>query len=80
MNSSITPAIEKLNAAKDSASQQASSYKEYAVAKVNESLNTQFGTMAVQGVDNTTAALDRLLDQYFPAVAGGAEEVVPGEL
>lgn len=77
MSSSVTPAIEKLTAVKDSATEKATSLKDSAVAKAEELLNTEFGSMAVKGVDNGTAAINRLLDRYFPAVAG-TEEVIPG--
>ncbi|XP_046422539.1 lipid storage droplets surface-binding protein 2-like isoform X1 [Neodiprion fabricii] len=80
MNSSIAPALEKLTAAKDTATHQASSLKETALAKANEVLNNQFGAMAVQGVDNASAAVNRLLDQYFPAVTTGDQEVEPAPI
>ena len=75
MNSSLQPTIDKLNVAKESASQQASTLKEISITKANELLNTQYGNMAVQGVDNTSALINGLLDQYFPPVEG--EEHVP---
>ncbi|XP_011639571.1 lipid storage droplets surface-binding protein 2-like [Pogonomyrmex barbatus] len=70
MNSSLQPTIEKLNMAKESATQQANTFKEISITKANELLNTQYGNMAVQGVDNTNALINRLLDYYFPAVEG----------
>ncbi|XP_012257861.2 lipid storage droplets surface-binding protein 2 isoform X2 [Athalia rosae] len=79
LSSSLTPALEKLTAAKDSATQQASSLKESALTKANELLDTQFGNMAVQGVDNTSQVVNRLLDQYFPEVTG-VEHVVPAPI
>lgn len=75
MSSSLHPTIEKLNAAKESATQQASTLKEISITKANEVLNTQYGSMAVQGVDNTSALVNRLLDHYFPPVEG--EENTP---
>lgn len=73
MNSSLQPTIEKLNTAKESATQQASTLKEISIAKANELLNTQCGNMAVQGIDNTSVLINRLLDHYFPAVEEGEE-------
>lgn len=70
MNSSVQPTIEKLNTAKESATQQASTLKEISIAKANELLNTQCGNMAVQGIDNTSVLVNRLLDHYFPPVEG----------
>ncbi|KAK2588156.1 hypothetical protein KPH14_004206 [Odynerus spinipes] len=75
MSSSLHPTIEKLHAAKESATQHASALKEMSISKANELLSTQFGSMAVQGVDNTSILINRLLDYYFPAVEG--EESTP---
>ncbi|KAG5344819.1 LSD2 protein, partial [Acromyrmex charruanus] len=75
MSSSLQPTIEKLNTAKESATQQASTLKEISITKANELLNTQYGNMAVQGVDNTSILVNRLLDHYFPSVEG--EENTP---
>lgn len=75
MSSSLQPTIEKLSAAKDSAAQQASTLKEISITKANELLNTPYGNKAVQGVDNTSVLVNRLLDHYFPPVEG--EEEMP---
>lgn len=75
MSSSLQPTIDKLHAAKESATQQASTLKEISITKANELLNTQYGNMAVQGVDNTSVLINGLLDHYFPPVEG--EENVP---
>jgi len=75
MSSSLQPTIEKLHAAKESATQQASALKEISIAKANELLNTEYGNKAVQGVDNTSVLVNRLLDHYFPPVEG--EENTP---
>ncbi|XP_066591184.1 lipid storage droplets surface-binding protein 2-like [Prorops nasuta] len=79
MSIKLQPTIEKLHAAKESATQQASSLKEVSVAKANELLNTQYGSLAVQGVDNTSVLINRLLDHYFPPVQGH-EEVSPAPI
>jgi perilipin-2 len=76
MNSSLQPTIEKLMSAKDSATTQATALKDISVNKANEILSTHYGTMAVQGVDNTSVLVNRLLDHYFPPVEG--EEEKPG--
>lgn len=34
---------------------------------MNEILDTQLGTAALQGLDSTAAIADKLIDQYFPA-------------
>ncbi|XP_025268277.1 lipid storage droplets surface-binding protein 2-like isoform X1 [Camponotus floridanus] len=78
MNSSLQPTIEKLNTAKESATQQASTLKEISITKANELLNTQCGNMAVQGIDNTSVLVNRLLDHYFPPVEG--EENTPNPI
>lgn len=78
MSTSLQPTIEKIMSAKESATQQASTYRDISITKANEILNTHYGSMAVQGVDNTSVLVNRLLDYYFPPVAG--EESVPGKI
>lgn len=75
MSSSLQPTIEKLHTTMESATQQASTIKEVSIAKANELLNTEYGTMAVHGVDNTSVLINGLLDRYFPPVEG--EQTVP---
>lgn len=75
MSSSLQPTIEKLHAAKASATQQATTLKDISITKANELLSTQYGNMAMQGVDNTSVLVNRLLDRYFPTVEG--EERAP---
>lgn len=75
MSSSLQPTIEKLNAAKESAAQQASTLKEISITKANELLDTPCGNKAIQGVNNTSVLANRLLDHYFPPVEG--EENMP---
>lgn len=67
MSSSLQPTIDKLNARKQSVSQQLDTLKEISIVKANELLNTPCGTKAVEGVDNTSVLVNRLLDRYFPA-------------
>lgn len=89
MQSSLQPTVEKLNAAKESATQQASTLKEISIAKANELLDAKntsesscarfipSGEKTVQVVDNTSELVNRLLDRYFPPVEG-KEESTPG--
>ncbi|KAJ8683155.1 hypothetical protein QAD02_018947 [Eretmocerus hayati] len=77
MHCSLQPTIEKLTAAKDSASNQATALKEISVNKANEILSTHYGAMAVQGVDNTSVLINRLLDHFFPPVEGEQEIPAP---
>ena len=42
--------------------------KELSWNKANEVLATQYGQMAVTGIDSTTAMAERLIDYYFPAI------------
>lgn len=77
MSSSVQPTIDKLHAAKESASQQVSTLKTISIEKANELLNTQCGSKAVQSVDNTSVLINRLLDRYFPPVAPETEEPAP---
>lgn len=77
MSSSLQPTVDKLIAAKESATQQASTLKDISIAKANEILNTHYGSLAVQGVDNTSATMNRLLDHYFPPAEAEEEETAP---
>lgn len=78
MNSSLQPTIEKLILAKESATSQATALKDISVTKANEILSTQYGAVAVQGIDNTSVLVTRLLDHFFPPIEG--EEDMPGTL
>ena len=78
MSTSLQPTVERLMAAKQSATQQATSLKEISINKANEILSTRYGALAVQGVDNTSDLVNKLLDHYFPPVPG--EESQPGKL
>lgn len=75
MSSSLQPTVEKLVAVKENATNQATLLKEISVTKANEILDNQYGTIAVQGVDNTTAIINSLIDHYFPPIEG--EEIQP---
>ncbi|XP_053975103.1 lipid storage droplets surface-binding protein 2-like isoform X1 [Hylaeus volcanicus] len=77
MSTSLQPTIDKLHAAKESATQQASTLKDISIKKANELLNTEYGTMAVQGVDNTSVLINGLLNRYFPPVEGEEHLPVP---
>lgn len=74
MNSSLQPTIDKLNARRQSVSQQLDTLKEVAIVKANELLNTPCGNKAVEGVDNTSVLVSGLLDRYFPPVEGEENE------
>lgn len=68
-------------AAKSYGEHKASSLKELSWNKANEVLATQYGQMAVSGVDSTSALAERLLDYYFPAAEedesyGDGEEIL----
>lgn len=76
LNSSLQPTINKLLAAKESATQQANVIKKISVDKANELLSTHYGAMAIQGVDNTSTLVNNLLNHYFPPTA--EEESKPG--
>lgn len=69
MNTSLQPTIEKFVSAKESAANRAALFKEI--------LNVDYASLAVQGVDNTSDLVNRLLDHFFPPVPG-TEEETPG--
>ncbi|XP_051173894.1 lipid storage droplets surface-binding protein 2-like [Leptopilina boulardi] len=77
MSSSLQPTVDKLMTAKQSATQQASSLKEISINKANEILNTRCGTLAVQGVDSTSALVTKLLDHFFPPIPGEDAQPAP---
>ncbi|XP_012288907.1 lipid storage droplets surface-binding protein 2 [Orussus abietinus] len=77
MSSSLHPTVEKLISIKESATQQASTLKDVSITKANEILNTHYGSMTVQGVDNTSVLINRLLDHYFPPVEGETTPPAP---
>lgn len=54
-------------AAKTYGENKASTLKELSWNKANEVLASQYGQMAVSGLDSTSALAERLLDYYFPA-------------
>lgn len=68
MNSSLNPTIKTIMSAKESANEQTAMLQEMSISLANELLNTQLGSMAVHGVDNTAVLLNLFLDYYFPAV------------
>lgn len=55
-------------AAKSYGENKALTLKELSWNKANEVLATQYGQMAITGVDSTTAMAERLIDYYFPAI------------
>lgn len=54
--------------------QKAHSLKDLSWQKANEVLATQYGSMAVSGLDTTSALAERLLDYYFPKNENDAAE------
>ncbi|XP_039959942.1 lipid storage droplets surface-binding protein 2 isoform X2 [Bactrocera neohumeralis] len=70
----VQPHIERVTKFKTAGQQKAASLKDLAWAKANEVLATQYGSLAVSGVDTTTALAERLLEYYFPKSEGDVEE------
>lgn len=62
----VQPTLSRVCSIRVAGQQRASSLKELSWLKANEVLATQYGSMAVTGVDNTSALAERLLDYYFP--------------
>lgn len=62
----VQPHIDRVVKLKTAGQQKASSLKDLAWQKANEVLATQYGSLAVNGVDTTTALAERLLEYYFP--------------
>lgn len=62
----VQPHIDRVVKLKTAGQQKASSLKDLAWQKANEVLATQYGSIAVNGVDTTSALAERLLEYYFP--------------
>ncbi|XP_032594558.1 lipid storage droplets surface-binding protein 2 isoform X3 [Drosophila grimshawi] len=78
----VQPHLERVVKFKAAGQQKAASLKDLAWQKANEVLATQYGSLAVNGVDTTTALAERLLEYYFPKCDSDVEEdnvVVVGE-
>ncbi|XP_062140941.1 lipid storage droplets surface-binding protein 2 isoform X4 [Drosophila sulfurigaster albostrigata] len=78
----VQPHLERVVKFKAAGQQKAASLKDLAWQKANEVLATQYGSLAVNGVDTTTALAERLLEYYFPKCESDVEEdnvVVIGE-
>lgn len=71
---SVRPYTEKVCELRSSSQQRAASLKELSWKKANEVLATQYGSIAVNGVDTTAQLAERLLDYYFPKSEGDAED------
>lgn len=70
----VKPYTEKVCELRSVSQQRAASLKELSWKKANEVLATQYGSIAVNGVDTTAQLAERLLDYYFPKSAGDVEE------
>lgn len=71
---SVKPYTEKVCELRQASQQRAASLKELSWKKANEVLATQYGSIAVNGVDTTAQVAERLLDYYFPKCEGDVEE------
>lgn len=69
----VQPHINKVCALRVAGQQKASSLKDLSWQKANEVLATQYGSIAVSGVDQTSALAERLLDYYFPKTESDIE-------
>ncbi|XP_043281818.1 lipid storage droplets surface-binding protein 2-like [Venturia canescens] len=63
----VRPAVSTIAYANELIIAQAANFKTSSWNKANQILSTHFGTAAVNGLDNTAALVDNLLDKYFPA-------------
>lgn len=70
----VQPHLSKVCSLKVAGQQKAASLKELSWNKANEVLATQYGSMAVSGVDTTSALAERLLDYYFPRTESDCED------
>lgn len=70
----VKPYTEKVCELRQASQQKAASLKELSWKKANEVLASQYGSIAVNGVDSTVKVAERLLDLYFPKCEGDVEE------
>lgn len=70
----VKPYTDKVCDLRSASQQRASSLKDLSWKKANEVLATQYGSIAVNGVDTTAQLAERLLDYYFPKTEGDVEE------
>lgn len=70
----VRPYTDKVCDLRSASQQRAASLKELSWKKANEVLATQYGSIAVNGVDTTAQLAERLLDYYFPKSEGDVEE------
>ncbi|XP_050099769.1 lipid storage droplets surface-binding protein 2-like [Anopheles aquasalis] len=62
----VKPHIERVCDLRSASQQRAATLKELSWRKANEVLATQYGCLAVDGLDATATVAERLLDYYFP--------------
>lgn len=70
----VKPYTEKVCELRQASQQRAASLKELSWKKANEVLATQYGSIAVNGVDTTAQLAERLLDYYFPKSDSDVED------
>lgn len=70
----VKPYTEKVCELRQASQQKAASLKELSWKKANEVLATQYGSIAVNGVDTTAQLAERLLDYYFPKSESDVED------
>uniref|UniRef100_A0A182YQP7 Uncharacterized protein n=1 Tax=Anopheles stephensi TaxID=30069 RepID=A0A182YQP7_ANOST len=70
----VKPHIEKVCELRSASQQRAASLKDLSWRKANEVLATQYGSLAVNGVDTTAQLAERLLDYYFPKSDSDADD------
>lgn len=70
----VKPHIEKVCELRSASQQRAASLKDLSWRKANEVLATQYGSLAVNGVDTTAQLAERLLDYYFPKSDNDADD------
>uniref|UniRef100_A0A182FIB7 Uncharacterized protein n=2 Tax=Anopheles albimanus TaxID=7167 RepID=A0A182FIB7_ANOAL len=71
---SMKPHIERVCELRSASQQRAASLKELSWRKANEVLATQYGSLAVEGLDASATVAQRLLDYYFPTTEADNSE------
>ncbi|XP_050083449.1 lipid storage droplets surface-binding protein 2-like [Anopheles aquasalis] len=70
----VKPHIDRVCELRSASKQRVTSLKDLSWRKANDVLATQYGCLAVNGIDTTASVAERLLDYYFPKTDEDSED------
>ncbi|ETN61915.1 lipid storage droplets surface binding protein 2 (lsd2) [Anopheles darlingi] len=71
----VKPHIDRVCELRSASKQRVTTLKDLSWRKANEVLATQYGCLAVNGIDTTASVAERLLDYYFPKTEEDSEDI-----